>query len=61
MTRFHFTKKQSDLVEAFEAGDFGEVEFFELALEVGIDLANIIEILAEMRIDIEIAGEGTIR
>lgn len=35
------------LVEAFEAGDMGQVEFFELALEAGLSLERIEAVLGE--------------
>jgi hypothetical protein len=38
------TKKQ--VLEAFEGGDIGPVEFFELALEAGLTLAEIEAALA---------------
>ncbi len=32
---------KEELIDAFEAGEFGSVEFFELALEVGMTVAEI--------------------
>ena len=32
---------KEELIEAFEGGDLGEVEFFELALEAGLSLDEI--------------------
>lgn len=40
---------QSELIEQFEAGNFGDVEFTELALEAGIDLATIEKTLQSQR------------
>jgi DNA-binding transcriptional MerR regulator len=39
------TKQQ--LVEAFEAGDFGDVEFTELALEAGMSIEEIGKVLED--------------
>ena len=36
-----------DLIESFLSGDMGSVEFFELALEAGMSLERINEVLAE--------------
>lgn len=38
---------QEELIVAFEAGDLGRVEFFELALEIGLDLSKIGTIMEE--------------
>jgi hypothetical protein len=32
---------KDELIEALEAGDFGEVEFFELALDAGLSVDEI--------------------
>lgn len=37
--------KRDELIDAFEAGDLGEVEFFELALDAGLSLAEIGDVL----------------
>jgi len=42
---------RDELLAAFESGDFGEVEFFELALEAGIDFDEIEAALANARED----------
>jgi hypothetical protein len=42
-------KPLQDLIEAFEGGDMGDVEFLELALEAGMDLPEIGAILEENR------------
>ncbi len=34
-------KKIDEIIAAFECGDMGEVEFFELALEAGMDMKEI--------------------
>lgn len=34
-----------ELIEAVEAGDMGEVEFFELALEAGMSMGEIGKVL----------------
>lgn len=39
--------KIEELIEAFESGDLGQVEFFELALDAGMDIRTIGEILNE--------------
>lgn len=36
---------KDELIEAFEAGDMGEVEFFELAQDLGMDLKEIGKIM----------------
>lgn len=41
--------RKDELIEQFEAGDFGDVEFTELALEAGIDLATIEKTLQTQR------------
>ena len=51
MSRGHFNRTQLDLIDSFEAGDIGEVEFFELAFDAGMSLAAIDEILKENRFD----------
>lgn len=40
-----------ELIDAFEAGDMGDVEFVELALEGGMDLTIIDEVLARVKAD----------
>lgn len=41
--------RQDELVEGFEAGDFGDVEFTELALAAGMDVAAIENALQAQR------------
>lgn len=41
------TQEQKNILEAFEAGDLGQVEFFELALDAGLSLDRIEEALQE--------------
>lgn len=41
------------IFNAFEAGDIGEVEFFELALEAGCDLETISRALQDARADLD--------
>jgi hypothetical protein len=41
MTDMSPTSTKEELLESFEAGDMGEVEFFELALEAGMTLKEI--------------------
>lgn len=36
---------KQELIEAFEFGDMGDVEFFELALELGMSLKEIGQIM----------------
>jgi hypothetical protein len=38
---------QQQLIDAFLSGDLGQVEFFELAQDAGMDLAEIGVVLAE--------------
>ena len=38
---------RNELIAAFEMGDLGRVEFFELALEAGLELAEINKIMEE--------------
>lgn len=44
---------RNQLIEAFEAGDLGEVEFFELAMDAGIPLEEINATLTKARVDLE--------
>ena len=39
---------QNDLIEAFEAGDIGQIEFFELALETELTMEQIELVLARV-------------
>ena len=45
------SERTQELIEAFEAGDMGDVEFVELALEYGMDLTIIDEVLARVKAD----------
>ena len=38
---------RDELIAGFEAGDFGRVEFFELALDAGMSLAQIEQALTQ--------------
>lgn len=42
---------KDELIEAFELGGMGEVEFFELALDAGIDLDEVATIMQQSRED----------
>jgi hypothetical protein len=42
---------RDELIEAFEAGDMGDVEFVELALDAGMDLDAINDVLARVLSD----------
>jgi hypothetical protein len=42
---------QEELIGAFEAGDMGDVEFFELAMDCGLELSKIEEVLARVKMD----------
>ena len=44
-------KKQQEIIDAFEAGDMGDVEFTELALEAGVSLEDIGAALARVTED----------
>lgn len=61
MTRFHLTRSQMDVVEAFEGGDLADVEFFELAANAGMGFDDIAEAMAEQRVQLEVAGSGTMK
>ena len=39
--------KRDELIAAYEAGDMGRVEFFELALDAGLSLAEIEQALTQ--------------
>jgi hypothetical protein len=41
-----------ELVGAYESGDIGDVEFFELALDMGADLKKIEKVLADGRVEL---------
>lgn len=41
--------KFSALIEAFENGDVGQVEFFEVGLEIGASLTALNEVLESVR------------
>ena len=41
-----------ELIAAFEAGDMGDVEFFELALDAGLSLAAIEQALEQAEADL---------
>lgn len=40
---------RDELIDAFEGGDMGDVEFLELALEAGMDFPEIGEVLERVR------------
>lgn len=63
----HLSPSQVELLDNFEAGDMGEVEFFELALEAGISLSRIDQALRDQRgVDLDLgdyveAGAGVLK
>jgi len=46
------TMNRDDLIAAFECGDMGRVEFFELALDAGMGLPEIEKILSDAEEDL---------
>lgn len=47
----HLSPAQVELLDSFEAGNMGETEFFELAMEAGLPLSRIEQALREARSD----------
>lgn len=49
---------RDEIIEAFEAGDMGEVEFFELALDAGMSLKEVGAVLQRVAVDAYMAEFG---
>lgn len=60
MSRSHFSRTQLDIIDDFEAGNIQDVEFVELAMDAGMSIPAMEEVLREHRIDPdELIAAGT--